>query len=207
MFAGQMGCEALNWILKRLIKEERPRRTSSNAVDDSKSTGDRLTSRHAYSLSSGLHGKGYGMPSSHAQFVTFFAVSVTLFLMVRHNPHTANTSTTHIPTSFLERLALSGLVTAGAVAVAQSRIYLNYHTPKQVYVGVAAGAACALAWFVFTSLLRHYGWIEWGLDTKIAHYFRMRDLVVNEDLVDAGWERWQTRKRRRAEGLESKKSR
>lgn len=27
MFAGQMGCEAANWILKRLIKEERPKRT------------------------------------------------------------------------------------------------------------------------------------------------------------------------------------
>ena len=28
MFAGQMTCEALNWVLKRYIKEERPRRTS-----------------------------------------------------------------------------------------------------------------------------------------------------------------------------------
>ena len=27
MFAGQMGCEALNFLLKRLIKEERPKRT------------------------------------------------------------------------------------------------------------------------------------------------------------------------------------
>jgi dolichyldiphosphatase len=27
MFAGQMGCEGLNWILKRYIKEERPTRT------------------------------------------------------------------------------------------------------------------------------------------------------------------------------------
>jgi len=26
MFAGQMGCEALNWVLKRVLKEERPRR-------------------------------------------------------------------------------------------------------------------------------------------------------------------------------------
>jgi dolichyldiphosphatase len=25
MFAGQMACEALNWVLKRYIKEERPR--------------------------------------------------------------------------------------------------------------------------------------------------------------------------------------
>ena len=28
MFAGQMGCEALNFLLKRMIKEERPKRTS-----------------------------------------------------------------------------------------------------------------------------------------------------------------------------------
>jgi hypothetical protein len=26
MFGGQMACEALNWMLKRYIKEERPRR-------------------------------------------------------------------------------------------------------------------------------------------------------------------------------------
>ena len=26
MFAGQMGCEAFNWLLKRYIKEERPTR-------------------------------------------------------------------------------------------------------------------------------------------------------------------------------------
>lgn len=31
MFAGQMGCEALNFLLKRLIKEERPKRTSNAA--------------------------------------------------------------------------------------------------------------------------------------------------------------------------------
>jgi len=27
MFAGQMGCEALNFLLKRIIKQERPERT------------------------------------------------------------------------------------------------------------------------------------------------------------------------------------
>lgn len=30
MFAGQMLCEALNFALKRLIREERPQRTSCN---------------------------------------------------------------------------------------------------------------------------------------------------------------------------------
>ena len=52
--AGQLACEALNFALKRLIKEERPRR---------------------------IHGKGYGMPSSHAQFVAFWSVSLALFLL------------------------------------------------------------------------------------------------------------------------------
>lgn len=147
------------------------------------------------------------MPSSHAQFVSFFAVSLTLFLLMRHNPHTPHASSTHIPTSFVERLALSVLVVGGAISVAQSRIYLNYHTEKQVLVGCAAGAVFAVVWFLFTALLRHYGWVEWGLETKIAQYFRMRDLVVNEDLVDAGWERWQLRKRRNTEAAAGKKSR
>lgn len=31
MFAGQMGCEGLNWILKRYIREERPTRMSLNS--------------------------------------------------------------------------------------------------------------------------------------------------------------------------------
>lgn len=137
------------------------------------------------------------MPSSHAQFVAYFCVSLTLFLLVRHNPHAPGASSTHIPTSFFERLALSVLVIGGAFAVAESRIYLNYHTPKQVFVGCIAGAAFAIVWFAITTYSRHVGWIDYALDNPIARYFRMRDLVVNEDLVDAGWERWQNRRQTR----------
>ena len=32
MFAGQMGCEVLNFLLKRMIKGERPPRESATAV-------------------------------------------------------------------------------------------------------------------------------------------------------------------------------
>lgn len=32
MFVGQMGCEALNWCLKRLIKEERPQGTFTHST-------------------------------------------------------------------------------------------------------------------------------------------------------------------------------
>jgi len=200
MFVGQMGCEALNWILKRVIREERPQ---SKAIWWSTKHSEEDADHEV-----GIHGKGYGMPSSHAQFTAFWAVSVALFLLIRHNPHVKNASTTHVPTSFFERLFLSVMVIGGAAAVAQSRIYLNYHTPKQVLVGCAAGALCAVGWFIVTSYLRHAGWTEWALDLDICRYFRIRDLLVNEDLVDAGWERWQSRRQRRTDTDDStKKSR
>lgn len=179
MFAGQMGCEALNFLLKRWIREERPRQ---------------------------MYGKGYGMPSSHSQFATYFSLSLSLFLLFRHVP---NPSATHTPSSLLERALLSLLACSCATAVAASRVYLNYHTPKQVLVGCAAGVVFAVSWFLFTMYLRRAGWIEWGLESTWARMFRLRDLVVGEDLVDAGWERWETRRKlkRRENGTASKKRR
>jgi dolichyldiphosphatase len=82
--------------------------------------------------------------------------------------------------------------------VAGSRVYLNYHTPKQVIAGCAAGAFCAVGWFIVTTYLRRSGWLEWFLETGLARYVRMRDLVVTEDLVDAGWARWEERRKKRS---------
>lgn len=141
-----------------------------------------------------MHGKGYGMPSSHSQFVTFFSLSLSLFLLFRHVP---SPSTTHTPISLSERALLSSVACLCAAAVVTSRVYLNYHTPRQVLVGCAAGAVFAVVWFVFTTYLRRAGWIEWALDTRWARSVRMRDLIVGEDLVDAGWERWEGKRRLR----------
>jgi dolichyldiphosphatase len=141
-----------------------------------------------------MYGKGYGMPSSHAQFVSFFSVSLTLFLLVRHQPHSTST---HTPTTFSQRAALSVLAIASAAAVGASRVYLNYHTPKQVLVGCAAGAVFAIVWFGFTSILRSTGWLSWALDLRLARWLRIRDLLTVEDLVDAGWVRWEDRRRKK----------
>jgi dolichyldiphosphatase len=141
-----------------------------------------------------MHGKGYGMPSSHAQFVSFFSVSLTLFLLLRHVPHPTET---HTPFSFFQRFLLSLLALASAAGVAYSRIYLNYHTPKQVLVGCAAGAIFAVLWFGVTTFLRRSGLVEWVLETDLARLFRVRDLVIQEDLVDSGWARWVERRRRK----------
>lgn len=142
-----------------------------------------------------MFGKGYGMPSSHAQFVAFFAVSLSLFLLLRHVPKHSNSSSA---STMLERMLLSGLSCVCASLVAASRVYLNYHTPRQVLVGVAAGTLFALFWFSCTMFLRQLGWIDWTLETHMSRKMRIRDLVTTEDLVDAGWEKWRiTRQRER----------
>ncbi|PTB62878.1 PAP2-domain-containing protein [Trichoderma citrinoviride] len=182
-FAGQLACEALNFLLKRIIKEERPRR---------------------------IHGKGYGMPSSHAQFVAFWSISLALFLLVRHKPRQqsrSNPSSSSLPRnnvwegsrpwSLAERLAVSFAGLLVAAATAWSRIYLNYHTTTQVAAGVAAGVVFALVWYVATEMLRRTGWLAWGLELPPAKMLRIRDLVVEEDMCQAGWERWEEKKKKK----------
>jgi dolichyldiphosphatase len=154
-------------------------------------------------LNAEMYGKGYGMPSSHAQFVSFFSVYLTLFLLLRHKPHPTNT---HTPLAFWERALLSVVAIVSAAAVAVSRIYLNYHTPKQVLVGCGAGVFCAVFWFGVTTYLRRSGWLDWALDQRPARQLRMRDLVVTEDLMDAGWARWdQTRRKKKTAATKKKR--
>jgi dolichyldiphosphatase len=167
MFIGQLGCEVLNFALKRLIKEERPRQ---------------------------MNGKGYGMPSSHAQFVAYFAVSLALFLVFRHKPTYHAGRRNHTALSMAERLFWSLMALCMAAAVAWSRIYLNYHTQKQVLVGSAAGTVSAIGWFLVTSAVRKLGWLSHGIDHPVARFLRVRDLVIEEDLCQAGWEKWDDKK-------------
>jgi dolichyldiphosphatase len=135
-------------------------------------------------------GKGYGMPSSHSQFVAFFSVSLSLFLLLRHQ---TTHHTSYRPSTFSERLLVALLACLCAILVAVSRVYLSYHTPKQVWVGFGAGISFALAWFAFTTYLRSARWIDWGLGLEISRNLRFRDLILTEDLQDAGWGRWEDR--------------
>lgn len=150
-----------------------------------------------------MFGKGYGMPSSHAQFITFFAAYLTLFFLFRHIP-------THAPSypscDFLLRASLTLGLCVGAVAVSTSRIYLNYHTPRQVLAGCGAGLVCAGAWFVVTGWLRSSGWMDWAVDLTLARLMRIRDLVASEDLAEAGWQRWKARRLKRRGSSEARKS-
>ena len=137
------------------------------------------------------------MPSSHAQFVAYFSLSLALFLLFRHTPPQKDGTTNfsqpshyHKPLTYRQRLGLSAMAFVMAASVALSRIYLDYHTEKQVAAGIAAGAASAVGWFAVTYILRQTGWVEWAVDSWVGQVGRWRDLVVEEDLAEAGWRRW-----------------
>jgi dolichyldiphosphatase len=137
------------------------------------------------------------MPSSHSQFVAFFSLSLSLFLIFRHQ---TTHHTSYRPSTFLERLFVSTLSCVCAVAVAASRVYLSYHTPKQVWIGFSTGLAFAVVWFLFTTYLRSVGWIDWALNLGISRQLRFRDLILTEDLQDAGWGRWEDRRKAKKAG-------
>jgi dolichyldiphosphatase len=78
-----------------------------------------------------------GMPSDHAQFMAFWAAYACLFLARR--------------VSFGGRpgwrACLGTAVTVLALLVAGSRVYLGYHSPAQIGVGLVVGALVACGWY------------------------------------------------------------
>ena len=154
LFAGQLACEGCNFALKRVIREHRPGRFA---------------------------GLGYGMPSSHAQYMFFLAVAGSLFLARRFAaPHSRR----------VRVLVLAGLWAAAGLT-AWSRVYLGYHSVRQVVVGAAVGAVLAGVWFGSTAWARAQGWLDRVLEWQLVRAVRVRDLAVAEQLDLAGWEKWE----------------
>ena len=226
-FAGQLVCEAVNFVLKRIIKEERPQHhyhasmlaslldgLYENKYDSSGDAGFGAGEAGAIAAGAGsqrlpIRG-GYGMPSSHAQFAGFWALTMALFLLVRYESKKSSMAFTtskaasgaaavgtvtswHKRTSLslFERIAASIAAFVVAFFIAWSRVYLHYHTPRQVLVGFAAGLVVGAGWFGVTSLARFTGLLAWGLQLPPAQYLRFRDLALEADPLQPGWEKWQ----------------
>lgn len=122
-FLGTLLSELLNYILKHIICEARPIRRDIIHVE-------------------------YGMPSSHAQFVWFFATYVIYFVYIRLQHMNNNT----IIQSLSKFLILFSTLSM-AILVSISRIYLEYHTMSQVLCGALLGFLFGTFWFALTYLV------------------------------------------------------
>ncbi|KAI7832746.1 PAP2 domain protein [Gamsiella multidivaricata] len=154
MFAGQLANEFVNQVLKRLFKQARPTE---------------------------YLGDGYGMPSSHSQFMAYFA-TYTAILMYRRGGASDG---------FLPHL-VSGCVVLWSALVVYSRVHLYYHTWQQVVAGSLCGIAFALGYYyIVNSVLRPQGVFDWIVNLPLAKQFYVRDTDAIPDLAKFDWEMWQ----------------
>ncbi|KDQ61525.1 hypothetical protein JAAARDRAFT_30973 [Jaapia argillacea MUCL 33604] len=122
MWAGQLLCEGFNWFIKRLVKQERP----PDSV-----------------------GNGYGFPSSHSQYMGYFASFLICHLFFRHR-----FATTGYPIlDQVWRLCIYTGLLAWAGIVAYSRFELTYHSPAQIMWGAGLGVAFGTSFYTLTELI------------------------------------------------------
>ncbi|KAJ2785713.1 Dolichyldiphosphatase 1 [Coemansia javaensis] len=160
LLAGQLLNEALNLALKLWIREDRPH-------------------QHL--------GDGYGMPSSHAQFMGFFAVYMALYFERQVAALAAH-----------RRLVLAGAAVLAAL-VAASRVYLGYHTAAQVLAGVAAGVASGAAWYAFVErVVRGGGILDAALATRPCRWLLIRDSRGIRDIARAEYDLSMAARRKQA---------
>ena len=143
---------ALNYVsnacLKFYMAEERPRVISGRS-----------------------HFNRYGMPSTHAQFMTYVAAYQCLFVLFRLS---------HKGGSLLEwlwKVTWCAGNLAVAVTVIYGRVYLYYHTVEQVVYGAAFGSLCAVAWFAVTHWVLSPAFFPYLASTRAAEFFLLRDLT------------------------------
>lgn len=61
-------------------------------------------------------------------------------------------------------------------------------------MGSAAGALFAVVWFVVVGVVRQIGLLSWALELPIVRILRVRDLAVEEDITQAGWDKWEAKR-------------
>ncbi|KAJ7281412.1 PAP2-domain-containing protein [Mycena rebaudengoi] len=117
MWAGQFAGEVLNIVLKRAVKQGRPAYSTAN---------------------------GYGFPSSHSQYMGYFASFLMLHLYFRHKFATTGYAVLDRAWRALLYLAIA----AWAFVVAYSRFYLKYHSIAQILWGFGIGVALGVSFYV-----------------------------------------------------------
>jgi len=168
MWAGQFLCEASNYLLKHSLKQPRP-----NAE----------------------LGDGYGFPSSHSQYMAYFATFLICHVRFRHR----FTPTGNTLVDLLLRLLVAIALIAWAGGVAYSRYALGYHTAPQVLWGIGIGIAFGAVFYTLAELIPTrcpksvLGRIRtWILTNGVSTWFRIRDgwLVWDDAGHEVEWQEW-----------------
>ncbi|XP_033643543.1 dolichyldiphosphatase 1-like [Asterias rubens] len=171
--------EMVNWITKHIIKEPRPARGNQELLFSE-----------------------YGMPSSHSQFMWFFAVYTVLFIYIRLGLQ-QHSSSSLLELAWKHCLAIGA--TMLALIVSFSRVYLAYHTVRQVVCGALLGTILAVPWFAFNEIFLtplYPQVVSW----RISEMLMLRDstLIPNVLWFEYTNARTEARTRQRKQGCGNK---
>ncbi|XP_076763668.1 dolichyldiphosphatase 1 [Xylocopa sonorina] len=174
-FSGIIINQCINLILKHTICEARPTKRANIHVE-------------------------YGMPSTHSQFMWFFATYTTLFICIRLH-HNNNSS---ILEKFW-RITVIATCIIIAILVTYSRVYLLYHTSSQVLCGALIGIILATIWFTITCVVLTPLFpiiVSW----RISEYLLLRDTSLIPNILWFEYTNIRTEARARSRKLVSMKS-
>lgn len=150
---GQVCNEVFNNVVKNHIREPRP--------------GSLFRDAQLASFQQGTVRSGYGMPSAHAQFMGFCTAYFALQIWLRW---TGNPP--------FERAAILLLIMLLAVGVCASRVYLQYHSARQVWLGYQLGAYVGTIYYLAVQTTRAL-----QIPTLILHY-APRWLYLRDTWID-----------------------
>jgi len=138
---------------------------------------------------------GYGFPSSHSQYMGFFAAFLLCHLYFRHR----FSSTGYPILDSAWRLFLYFAITFWAVVVAYSRYYLECHNPPQVIWGFIIGVALGLTLYIAAELVPTHRpnsslgkFRRWLVDNPVSVWLQLRDgwAVWGDGGREEEWTRW-----------------
>ncbi|KZC11839.1 PREDICTED: dolichyldiphosphatase 1-like [Dufourea novaeangliae] len=173
-FSGMIINDIINFILKHTICEARPMRRNVHVE--------------------------YGMPSSHAQFMWFFAAYTTLFICIRLH-HNNNSS---VSERFWRVTSIAACIII-ALLVTYSRVYLLYHSISQVLCGAFIGIILGVVWFLIMHIVLTPFFpiiVSW----RISEYLLLRDTTLIPNILWFEYTNIRTEARARSRKLVSMKS-
>jgi len=168
MWGGQLAGEALNWLLKHIVKQDRPIESIGN---------------------------GYGFPSSHSQYMAYFASFLICHLFFRHRFGKTNYPLFDI----LWRVVVYLGLLCWSSTVAYSRYYLGYHNVNQILWGIGIGAALGVSVYIMAELIPQrqptslLGNIKRGLlSNPLCTWLQIRDgwAIWSDGGREDEWRRW-----------------
>jgi dolichyldiphosphatase len=119
LLSGLVFSELCNYLLKNLIKSPRPYNKWT----------EELARKQCFSYGDERYDAGYGMPSAHSQFMSFFAGFLLLPRLGKWKLWSNGTA-----------------IVLWSIVVCLSRVHHEYHTIEQVITGCFIGAVLSVIW-------------------------------------------------------------